>query len=140
ETDGYAFVPTSHRVVRRDRILRQLFDLRDPLVVVLDGAAPGSALRCSFLRRLTRLTESIRTGPDVDPGSVTSLATLRRVAPEGRESVIVPALASRSDPGDGCEERRGFAGGTTPYAGILVARDHSAAAVLAALNPDVDRG
>src|SRR5438132_2983207 len=68
ETDGYAFVPTSHRVVRRDRILRQLFDLRDPLVVVLDGAAPGSALRCSFLRRLTRLTESIRTGPDVDPG------------------------------------------------------------------------
>src|SRR5438105_7836048 len=67
ETDGYAFVATAHPVMRLDAIRRALFGLRDPLVVVLDAASPGGALRCRFIEDVERISEAIRAEPDVDP-------------------------------------------------------------------------
>jgi uncharacterized protein len=74
-TDGYALVPPEDPVIATDRAARQLFGLRDPLLVILATRHPDGVFNTGTLDRLQRLTRDLAALPEIGTDFAQSLAT-----------------------------------------------------------------
>jgi predicted RND superfamily exporter protein len=77
-TDGRALVPVEDPAVRFDAEVREHFQLRDPIVVLVESSHPDGAFNPATLRHLQRLSDSLAQIEGIGPDNVMSLATERR--------------------------------------------------------------
>lgn len=76
--DGRALVPPDDPAVLFDREVREVFGVRDPLVILLESRRPEGIYHPDFLRRLIAVTEAVRGIEGVPDEQIVSLATERR--------------------------------------------------------------
>ncbi len=77
-TDGHALMPPDHPVVRFDASMREDFQLRDPIVVLVETSHPAGIYNLTTLRKVSELSRALGKLPGVGPEQVMSLATERR--------------------------------------------------------------
>jgi predicted RND superfamily exporter protein len=77
-TDGHALMPPDHPVVRFDAEVRRDFQLRDPIVVLIETSHPDGIYNLATLRRVAELSEVLAGIDGIGKEQVTSLATERR--------------------------------------------------------------
>lgn len=77
-TDGHALVPPEDPAVLFDAEVREHFELRDPLVVLIETSHPEGIFNTDTLARVRDLTAALAALPEVGPRHVTSLATETR--------------------------------------------------------------
>ncbi len=84
-TDGHSLVPPHDPAVTVDRQARQVFGLRDPLLVAIETPTPNGIFDPHTLQRLQALTHDLAALPGIGPDHVVSLATekSRRFAADG---------------------------------------------------------
>jgi uncharacterized protein len=84
-TDGHSLVPPHDPAVAVDRQARQVFGLRDPLLVAIETPTPNGIFDPRTLQRLQALTRDLAALPGIGPDHVVSLATekSRRFAADG---------------------------------------------------------
>jgi predicted RND superfamily exporter protein len=129
-TDGHALVPPDDPAIALDREARRVFDLRDPLLVVLETRHPDGIFNPGTLSRLERLTRELAALPGLDPAHVQSLATERgpRFAPGG--SSFQRLLEPPATTPERLAELREDVDSIDILHGTLVSYDRRAAAVL----------
>jgi uncharacterized protein len=74
-TDGHALVPPDDPAITADREARQVFGLRDPLLVVIETRHPDGIYNSGTLERLERMSRDLAALPGVGADNVQSLAT-----------------------------------------------------------------
>lgn len=136
--DGRALVPPDSPAVLFDREVREVFGVRDSLVILLESRRPEGIYHPDFLRRLIAVTEAVRGLPGVPDEQIVSLVT------ERRDRVYPGTLEFRPflDPFPGTpmllEQLRGdIAAAGVLLEGTLVSHDQTAATVLVGV-PDVE--
>jgi predicted RND superfamily exporter protein len=77
-TDGHALMPPNHPVVRFDAKVRDDFQLRDPIVVLIETTHPDGIYNLATLRRVQELSQALAQIDGVGKEQITSLATERR--------------------------------------------------------------
>lgn len=77
-TDGHALVPADDPAVVFDREAREHFQLRDPLVVLIESRDPQGVLNPRTLLSVREISARLAQLPGVRPEDVVSLATERR--------------------------------------------------------------
>ncbi len=77
-TDGHALVPPNDPAVLFDAEVREQFQLRDPVAVVIETAHPEGIYNPGTLRRVQALTAALARLDGIGPQNVVSLATERR--------------------------------------------------------------
>ena len=77
-TDGHALVPADDPAVVFDREAREHFQLRDPLVVLIESRDPQGVLNPRTLSSVREISARLARLPGVRPDDVVSLATERR--------------------------------------------------------------
>jgi predicted RND superfamily exporter protein len=136
--DGRAMVPRDDPAVIFDREVREVFGVRDPLVILLESRRPEGIYHPEFLRRLVAVTEAVRELEGVPGEQIVSLATERRdrVYPGTLEFrpfldpvPDTPVLLQRL--------KEDIAATGILLDGTLVSRDQTAATVLVGV-PDVE--
>lgn len=75
QTDGHALVPPEAPVVAADARARDTFDLRDPLLVVIETDHPDGVWNTATLGRVVRLQEALAALPELGADHVVSLAS-----------------------------------------------------------------
>jgi hypothetical protein len=137
--DGHALVPAHDPAVRADRAVRERFDARDLIVVVVRSAHGGSVYGAAVLRALDELTREIVAIPGLGPGHVTSLATepSDRFRPGSLEfrRFLEPPPESPED----LARLRDDLAALSIHLGTLVARDGRSAAIHVGVPPGADR-
>jgi uncharacterized protein len=136
--DGRALVPPDSPVVAFDREVRQVFGVRDPLVILLESRRPEGIYHPEFLRSLIGVTEAVRGLEGVPNEQIISLAT------ERRDRVYPNSLRFRpfldpfpEDPVLLQRLREDVAAAGILLDGTLVSRDQTAATVLVGV-PEVE--
>lgn len=136
--DGRAMVPPDSPAVLFDREVREVFGVRDPLVILLESRRPEGIYHPDFLHRLVDVTEAVRGLEGVPDEQIVSLATERRdrVYPGTLEFrpfldpvPDTPVLLQRL--------KEDIAAAGILLDGTLVSRDQTAATVLVGV-PDVE--
>lgn len=136
--DGRAMVPPEDRAVVFDREVREVFGVRDPLVILLDSRRPEGIYHPDFMRRLIAVTEAVRGLEGVPDEQIVSLATERRDRVYPGTLKFRPFLDPLPDTPmllDRLREDIAAAGGL--LAGTLVSEDQTAAAVFVGV-PNMD--
>jgi len=140
-TDGHALVPPRDPAVLFDAEVRERFELRDPLVVLIESSDPEGIFTSKTLGRVRDLTDALAELPDVGRRHVTSLAT------ETRDRVYPGTLNFRPflDPFPKdlktMEVLRGDISEVDLLHGTLVSQDRRATAILVGVPPlPVDGG
>ena len=136
--DGRALVPPDSPAVTFDREVREVFGVRDPLVILLESRRPEGIYHPGFLRRLIDVTEAVRGIEGIPDEQIVSLAT------ERRDRVYPNSLRFRpfldpfpEDPVLLQRLREDIAAAGILLDGTLVSHDGTAATVLVGV-PDVD--
>ena len=138
-TDGHALVPAQAPEVLVDAAVRERFDVRDPIVLVLHAAGPAGIFETALLRRVGELTDAVREKLQIEPEHLTSLATEYgfRVRPGTlqfrRLLEPLPETPPEFELLRDDLERIGL------YRGILVADDGRAAAIVVGTPPGINR-
>jgi predicted RND superfamily exporter protein len=129
-TDGHALVPPADPAIALDREARRAFDLRDPLLVVVETRHPDGIFNPGTLNSLERLTRDLAALPGLDPEHVQSLATERgpRFAPGN--SSFQRLLEPPATTPERLAELREDVDSIDMLHGTLVSYDRQAAAVL----------
>ncbi|MEO6194725.1 MAG: MMPL family transporter [Thermoanaerobaculia bacterium] len=133
--DGHSLVPPDDPAIAADREARQVFGLRDPLLVVLDTGRPGGIFNPSTLERLERMTRVLQALPGVGPENVVSLATEHapRFSPGSYEFRRLLEPPPRTP--DRLAEVREDVEAIDIFHGTLVSYDRRAAAILVGVPP-----
>ena len=77
-TDGHALVPPDHPVVQFDAEVRQRFELRDPIVVLIETSHPQGIYNIDTMRRVADLSQALGEIAGIGMRHITSLATEHR--------------------------------------------------------------
>lgn len=77
-TDGHALVPPDHPVVHFDAEVRQRFELRDPILVLIETTHPEGIYNIDTMRRVADLSRALGEIPGIGMRHITSLATEHR--------------------------------------------------------------
>lgn len=77
-TDGHALMPRDHPVVRFDAEVRERFEIRDPIVVLIESKDPNGIFNLPTLTAVRDLTDRLARLPGVGAENVMSLATEKR--------------------------------------------------------------
>lgn len=77
-TDGHALVPPDDPAVLFDDQVRRDFQLRDPIVVLVESSHPNGVYNPGTMRRVRGLTEALARLDGIGKDNVVSLATERR--------------------------------------------------------------
>ncbi len=138
-TDGRALVPETAPAVVFDRKVRELFDVRDPIVVVLRSDHADGIFNPETLLRVEKLTVALRDVADIRPFHVTSLATepgfRHRPGTLRYRNLIEPVPESAAQIAELRDDLRRI----EIYDGTLVSSDGSATAILIGTPPAADR-
>ena len=128
-----ALVPTDSSALQLRTTVRQIFGLKDPLVVALVSDQASGILDIAALTRVSQATEAMRQVPQIDPDQVFSIASEQWVHSENDElkvEPLLPALPLQADAADRLKRALDSAPG---YRGRLIAEDFSAALIVAEL-------
>lgn len=134
-TDGHALVPPREPAVLFDDQVREQFELRDPLVVLIETRHPQGIFHPDTLALVRDLSATLARLPEVGERHVTSLAT------ETRDRVYPGTLDFRPflDPFPedlwNLEILRGDVAAVDLLEGTLVSADRSATAILVGVPP-----
>jgi|CXWL01.1.fsa_nt_gi predicted RND superfamily exporter protein len=77
-TDGHALMPQDDPVVRFDSAVRRDFDLRDPIVVLVESSHPEGVFNRETLERVKKLSDAFAGIEGIGRQQITSLATEKR--------------------------------------------------------------
>ena len=128
-----ALVPVGSDSLRLRNEVREIFGLKDPIIVALVTEKPDGLLDSAALNAVHDLTDALREVPQVDPEQIFSIATEQWVQAEGDELLVQPLLSSRPLPADADLRLRQALDAAPMFRGTLVAKDFSAALVAAEL-------
>ena len=136
--DGRALVPPDSPAVLFDREVREVFGVRDPLVILLESRRPEGIYHPGFLRRLVAVTEAVRGLEGVPDEQIVSLATERRDRVYPGTLEFRPFLDPVPDTPESLRKLdEDIAAAGLLLDGTLVSRDRTAATVLVGV-PDVE--
>ncbi len=138
-TDGRALVPAAASAVLVDRQVRELYDVRDPIVVVLRSGHGDGIWNLSTLRRVEELTAAFRKLDGVRPFDVVSLATEPGFRHRPGTLTFRNLLEPLPESAAALAQTRGDIERIELYDGTLVSRDGTATAILIGTPPDADR-
>ena len=134
-TDGQALVPPGAPALREDREIRQVFDRRDPLLVLIESSHPAGVYNPETLRRIAGLTDALAALPGVGREHVRSLANQGGRRYDRVRKDFLPLLEPFPEtPARLAEVRAEVAWLDLPN-GLLVSRDGSAAVVVVGVPP-----
>lgn len=128
-----ALVPVGSDSLRLRNQVREIFGLKDPIIVALVTERPGGLLDPAALNAVHDITAALREVPQIDPEQVFSIATEQWVQAEGDELLVHPLLPPRPLPVNVDARLRQALDQAPMYRGTLVAKDLSAALVAAEL-------
>lgn len=136
-TSADAFIdPASPALKQRDRV-KELFGLRDPIVIAVIRKADTGIYEPATLELVQRLTDQAKGVANVDPNRVTSLATEKNVAGTDDALFIEGFFASEAESFQApvgstarAEEIRAAIDNLPLYQGNLVARDGTATVIV----------
>lgn len=129
-TDGHALVPPEDPAVLFDAEVREHFELRDPLVVLVETARPEGIFNTDTLARVRDLTAALAALPEVGPRHVTSLATETRDRVYPGTLNFRPFLDPFPEQAREMEVLRGDVSEVDLLHGTLVSKDRQATAVM----------
>lgn len=139
-TDGHALVPPDDPAVIFDDEVRREFQLRDPIVVLLETSHPEGIYNPATLRRLQDLTQVLARLDGIGRTNVVSLATERRDRVYPNTLVFRPFL----DPFPASPELLGILrsdiDALSILTGTLVSADRRSLAILVGTPSDRDPG
>jgi predicted RND superfamily exporter protein len=137
--DGRALVPPDSPVIAFDREVREVFGVRDPLVILLESRRPEGIWHPGFLRRLIDVTEAVRGIERIPDEQIVSLATERRDRVYPNSLRFRPFLDPFPDTPVLLERlREDVAAAGILLDGTLVSHDQTAATVLVGV-PEVEQ-
>lgn len=137
--DGRALVPPDSPAVAFDREVREVFGVRDPLVILLESRRPEGIWHPGFLRRLIDVTAAVRGIEGIPDEQIVSLATERRDRVYPNTLRFRPFLDPFPDTPLLLERlREDVAAAGILLDGTLVSHDGTAATVLVGV-PDVEQ-
>lgn len=142
DTDANALVPRDDPAVRIDRQLRARFDLRDQLVVYVDGVHRGGIFDASLLAAVRDITDAVAAIPNIGWTHVTSLATEARdrLYPGTGQTFGTFLDTIPSTPAAMDELRRDLdLPSARVHTGIIVSADRRGTAILAGVAEGTDR-
>ncbi|MEE8587563.1 MAG: MMPL family transporter [Acidobacteriota bacterium] len=77
-TDGHALVPPDHPAVHIDAQVRERFNLRDPIIILIETSHPDGIFNSETIRKVQQLSQDLQGIQCVGPGNIMSLATEKR--------------------------------------------------------------
>lgn len=128
-----ALVPVGSDSLRLRNQVREIFGLKDPIIVALVTEKPGGLFDPAVLNAVHEVTNTLREVPQIDSEQVFSIATEQWVQAEGDELLVQPLLPSRPLPADADLQLKAALDAAPMYHRTLVAKDLSAALVAAEL-------
>jgi uncharacterized protein len=129
-TDGRSLAPPDDPAVVFDALVHRHFDLRDPIIVLVETADPAGIYNPATLARLAGLTAALGRLPEVGPERVVSLATERRDRFYPNSLVFRPFLDPLPTTPRLMELLRSDVAAMQVLTGTLISADGRAAAVL----------
>jgi len=140
-TDGHALVPHDDPAVRADAAIREHFDLRDPIVILIHSEHPDGIYNVETLAGVRRLSEALTALAEIGPDHVMSLATERRDRVYPGTLKFRPFLEPLPDtPELLARLRSDVRAARTLLEGTLVAADASSTAILVGVPGSVETG
>lgn len=138
-TDGHALVPEGAPAVGLDRAVRREFGIRDPIIVLVRSRHPDGIYNPRTLRLVADLTTELAGAPELDSGSVRSLATEPsdrfRAGTLAHRRLLEPFPATRS----ALDSLRSDIAAIGLLTGTLVSFDGRATAIHVGTPPQADR-
>lgn len=134
-TDGHALVPPRDPAVLFDAEVREHFELRDPLVVLIESSHPQGIYNETTLTSVRQLTETLAALPGVGERHVTSLATETRDRVYPGTLDFRPFLDPFPEEPRAMDTLRGDVSEVDLLHGTLVTRDGLATALLVGVPP-----
>ncbi|MCP4661085.1 MAG: MMPL family transporter [bacterium] len=138
-TDGRALVPAAAPEVRRDLEIRERFDLRDPIAVVVRSDHPDGVFNPATLRRVSELTAALSSLEGVRPADVMSLATEQGFRHQPGTLTFRTLLDPLPETPRELDELRDDLRRIELYEGTLVSRDGRGVAIFVGTPPERDR-
>ncbi len=138
-TDGRALVPATAPAVCVDREVRELYDIRDPIAVVLRSDHSDGIWNLATLQRVKELTAAPRKLEGVRPSDVASLATESNFRHRPGTLTFTNLLEPLPESVAALAQTRDDVGRIELYNGTLVSSDGTATAILIGTPPDADR-
>jgi len=139
DTDGRALVPAAAPEVRFDREVRRLFDVRDPIAVVIRSSHREGIFHPAALRRVVELTTALRELEGVRPRDVASLATEPGFRHRPGQLTFRTLLEPLPQSPEELAELRSDLRRIELYDGTLISADGRATAILVGAPPAADR-
>ncbi len=139
-TDGHALVPRHDPAVVLDAEVREHFDLRDPIVVLIETTHPDGVYNLDTLRNVRQLSEALATLDGVGPHDIVSLST------ERRDRVYPGTLEFRSyleplpDTSERMEELRSDIDAAEILTGTLISADERAVNIMVGVPSGANAG
>ena len=133
DTRSEAFMPEDHpAVVYRDKV-KEVFGLRDPMVVAVVNEGETGVFNPHGLSLVHWLTERIADVPGIDPDRITSLATQDDIMGTEDGMMVEPFFEDPPDTQAEADRIRESVMDFPLYLGSLVARDGTATLIVAEL-------
>lgn len=134
--DGY--LAADNPAVVSWRQTQALFDLYDPVVVLIETGKPDGAFSPSTLGLVQWFTDALAEVEGIDPEGIQSIATESRVYGTEEGVEIEPLMAAVPQNEEEAAAVRDAVRDFTPYVGLLASEDGSAAVITARLtNPEL---
>jgi len=133
DTRSEAFMPADHpAVVYRDKV-KEIFGLRDPMVVAVINEGETGVFNPHSLTLVHWLTERIADVPGIDPDRITSLATQDDIMGTEYGMIVEPFFEDPPETQAEADRIRENVMDFPLYLGSLVARDGKATLIVAEL-------
>ncbi len=133
DTRAEAFMPADHpAVVYRDKV-KEVFGLRDPMVIAVINEGATGVFNPRSLSLVHWLTEKIADVPGIDPDRITSLATQDDIMGTDDGMIVEPFFEDPPETQAQADRVRENVMDFPLYLGSLVARDGSATLIVAEL-------
>ena len=133
DTRSEAFMPADHpAVVYRDKV-KEIFGLRDPMVVAVINEGETGVFNPQSLNLVHWLTERISDVPGIDPDRITSLATQDDIMGTEDGMIVEPFFEDPPETQAEADRIRENVMDFPLYLGSLVARDGKATLIVAEL-------
>ena len=133
DTTITAFLPKQNPAIVHTHQVSEIFRQRPPIVVAVLAPQGQDIFEPGTLADVAWLTEMLKNTPNIDPETVRSLSTASLIGGEGDQLLIDPVMADVPQTPQAAADVGHRARAMPHYAGLLYARDGSAALISASL-------
>ena len=137
DTRAEAFLPPAHEAIAYREKVKEIFGLRDPVIVAIMNEGPQGVFNPRTLALVASLAERIAAVPGVDPDRITSLAGEKHIEGTTEGLKVAPFLAEPVVTQADAQRVREAVESMPLYLGSLVSRDgHATLIAVELLDPD----